>query len=340
MPSSSPSSSESPSPSSSIRRWQHTDSPLLWSNAVVGSLILHLLILVPIARIWIGDRSISGSEKLIAVEVLSPSDSSLLPSPPSNVTPQPSSPLAVDPPVVASATSPHPTPPPSSPTPTPTATPTPSSPTPTPTATPTPSSPTPTPTAEPTPSSPTPTPTAEPPAEESDSPAANPPFPDEEIPPEESGGNFDVPEESSPPSNTPGASDAEGNNDGDINTGDINTGGTMEGLVVYRKSELPAGGCGGSCPDKPAQPQITSGEGFSIAYLPTERHCSGKTLVITALVSREGNATSSEVNGSDLDPNDPCVQIGSSMVNGWSFQPAQSGGSPVDSFLDIYLDLT
>ncbi len=114
----------------------------------------------------------------------------------------------------------------------------------------------------------------------------------------------------------------------------------MEGLVVYRKSELPAGGCGGSCPDKPAQPQITSGEGFSIAYLPTERHCSGKTLVITALVSREGNATSSEVNGSDLDPNDPCVQIGSSMVNGWSFQPAQSGGSPVDSFLDIYLDLT
>ncbi|HIK33497.1 MAG TPA: hypothetical protein IGS31_19425, partial [Oscillatoriales cyanobacterium M4454_W2019_049] len=74
MPSSPP--SESPSPSPQIRQWQHTDSPFLWSNAIVGSLILHLLILVPIARSRMGDRTAAATEKLIAVEVISSPTSS------------------------------------------------------------------------------------------------------------------------------------------------------------------------------------------------------------------------------------------------------------------------
>jgi outer membrane biosynthesis protein TonB len=337
MPSSSP--SRPPSPSLTIRPWRHTDSPLLWSNAIVGSLILHLLILVPIARIWVNESTASATEDLIPVDVIASTDSPPEPLPLSNEVPQNPSKVVAENPIPQPTTSPTSTviPAPSTPLQTQlTPTSTPSSPTPTP------SSPTPTPT--PTPSSPSPLPTEEPTTEpsggESDSPPENSPSsadetasPSTEEPSENLGGDTDSSEDPLPPAADSGSSEVEGDNP----LGEIG------GSVVYRRSELPAGGCGGTCPDTPAQPQITPGQEFTVAYVSTTQQCSGTSLVVSAIVSENGRleqiAQVKSLNGQVLDPSDPCSQIASSILNSWSFQAAASGGSPVASFLDIYLDL-
>ncbi|HIK30933.1 MAG TPA: hypothetical protein IGS31_06240, partial [Oscillatoriales cyanobacterium M4454_W2019_049] len=187
--------------------------------------------------------------------------------------------------------------------------------------TPTPSSPTPEPTAEPT-REPDPQPTGEPPGG-NDSPSGNDPPVTDEFPPDDPGGNPGGVPDSSPPSE-----DAGGTSGG---TGDRDVGAT-EGFVAYQRSGLPAGGCGGSCPDSPAQPQITPGQQFAITYAPTQRYCSGTSLVVTVVVNTEGTI--------EPDPDasgDACEEIARSVVSGWSFQPAETGGSPVFSVLEIDL---
>jgi hypothetical protein len=62
--------------------------------------------------------------------------------------------------------------------------------------------------------------------------------------------------------------------------------------------------------------------------------------VVTAIVDQNGKLEQIvQVDGQDFDPSDPCAEIAGSVLNGWSFQAAESGGSPVVSFLDIHLDL-
>lgn len=104
-------------------------------------------------------------------------------------------------------------------------------------------------------------------------------------------------------------------------------------------SNAQLGNGGRTVPDTPAVPKASTQSFRRLVYAPEVELNLGQTVRLRVLVTREGKADPQEITVLQPSRSVQYDEFVTDLIKQWEFEPARQAGQPVDSLLDISVQL-